>query len=265
MPLLHKIIRNEEMVLGDLMHRHSLDIRHTFLLKKKQSPPLEKNKEQIAESDKKAKETDAAIRQLLSEARQEAEAIIENARKEAGEIIAGACRQATSEAEKIKADAAREGRDKGYKEGMDAAMQEAASIKKQARAVLALAEEARREMLAGLKDEVRSLALEIAEKILNRELRASADAVLDIVHECLQLVANRSYVVLWVHPRDKEICEQQRDHLLGHLPPRAELHIMASDEVEPGGCVVETDYGKVDAKLSTRWQALLAALSEGSE
>lgn len=264
MPLLHKIIRNEEMVLGDLVHRHSLDIRHTFLLRKKQNPTAEDNKQAVG-TVQKTKETGAAIRKMLSEARQEAKAIIEKARKEADGIIADARRQAASEAEKIKADAAQEGRDKGYKAGMDAALQEAVAIKNQAKTVLALAEEARREKLAGLKDEVHSLVLEIAQKVLNRELQTSTDAVLDIVHECMQMVANRSYVVLWVNPRDKEICEQHRDQLLGHLPPRAELQIMASDDVEPGGCTVETEHGKVDARLSTRWQALLTALSEGSK
>lgn len=265
MPLSHKIIRYKEIILDDLSLKHSLDLRHRFTVHKTQDHPEQDEIKQVDETCEGNQEIDNTIQELLSGAKREAEDILQKARKNAVGIITGARQKAALEAEKIKEDAAGEGRDKGYNAGMDEAIKEASSIKSEAKAVLAQAEEARREKLAHIKDEVRCLALEIAEKLLNRELQTNAEAVMAIVDEAMQMVGNRPYVLLWVHSRDKQICEKHRDQLLGHLPPKAELQIMADDAVEPGGCVVETDYSKVDARLSTRWQSLLAAIKEESK
>lgn len=239
--------------MAELQDRYNLDLRHRFIVGNNGGDTAQQN--QAVES---------IPPDLLAEARREAKAIISRARQEASAIIEKAKQEATAEAEKIKTEAAGKGHAEGYRAGMEEARNEAEKIRAEARTVLARAEEARREKLAGLKTEIRNLALEIAEKLVNRELELDPDAVLAIVEESIQLVSNRKYVVLWVHPGEKEACEKHRERLLGHLPPRAELQIMTDEAVGRGGCVVETDYGKVDARLSTRWQALLKSINEGT-
>ncbi|SFQ97026.1 flagellar assembly protein FliH [Desulfoscipio geothermicus DSM 3669] len=250
MPLLHKIIRNRQSGISELQVRYNLDLRHHFI--------VGNNAGDMAQQ-KQAVESIPS--DLLAEARNEAKAIINRAQQAASTIIEKARQAATAEAEKINTEAAREGYAEGYRAAMEEARNEAKKIRAEARTVLARAEEARREKLASLKTEIRNLALEIAEKLVNRELELDPDAVLAIVKESIQLVSNRKYVVLWVHPAEKEMCEKHRERLLGHLPPRAELQIMTDEAVGRGGCVVETDYGKVDARLSTRWQALLKSFN----
>lgn len=195
----------------------------------------------------------------------EAGAIIEQAGTQAAAMIEEARRQAAEEANEIKTAAAREGYELGYQSALDEARQEAEKIRNEARRVLKQAEETRRQKLEHLKDEILALAVEMAEKIVTRELETRPDAVLSIAEEAILLAGSREQVVLWVNPAEMEICQARRDRLAALLPPRAELQIMTDETIEPGGCVVENEYGRVDARLSARWRNLLASLKEEAE
>ncbi|MBF7081962.1 flagellar biosynthesis protein [Desulfallas sp. Bu1-1] len=249
MPLLHKIIRHGGNGSGSLQGMYDLNIRHEFLFVRQEGEQIQAKQEWDANPD-----------QLIEKARREAGAIVDAAREQAASIIEQARQEAIAEAEKIKSAAAREGYDRGYREALEAARIETEKIMAGAGKVLAQAEQVRREKLTGLKDEILELALEIAEKILARELELHPDIVLNVAGEALQLVTNRKSVVLWVNPEDLQICENHRERLLNHLPPRAELQILTDEQIERGGCVVETDFGKVDARITAKWENLISAI-----
>jgi len=234
---LHKIIHNRETGNDNLHSRYNLHLKYNFIEQKSS-----------AESSPK-QNTDPS--ELLAEAQRQAEAVMEKARHEA-----------VVEAEHIKANAVREGYDEGYQSALEAAHAEAEKIRAEARAVLARAEEVRRRQLAGLKGNILELALEIAEKILARELELNPDAAVAIAEEAIQIASNRKYVVLWVHPEEVELYEKHRERLVRHLPPHSELQIMEDPTVERSGCVAENEFGRVDAQLSNRWQNLCSIIKE---
>ncbi len=257
MPSLLKIIRNGHRNVKWEAPHHNLTLRKIYDIetaRQLRSQPKE-NPEQ---------EQQALPEQLLDEAKKKAESIISKASEQASLILEEARQQASAEAEQLKKAASSEGYEQGYRSAIESAKKEAEQIKKQARDVLARAEENRRKTIEGLRKEVFDLAVEIAEKILARELKSHPETVLSIAEEAIQLAGNRKHVVLWVHPSELEICNVHKDRLVSHLPPRSNLQIMADETVEPGGCVVENEYGRVDARLSTRWQNLLASLAEGA-
>lgn len=252
--MFHRIIRSDRGE-SELRGLYDLTLKTAFLYERKKCAPKEK-------------QPDAAPRvtseQLLEQARRKAEAILGRAGEQASAMLEETRQQAAAEAETIKSTAAKEGYEQGYRSALEEARDEADKYRAQARQVLAGAEETRRQAIEGLKEEILTLAVAIAEKVLARELETHPDAVLNVAEEAVQLAGNRKYVVLWVNPAQLEICRAHRDQMAAHLPPRAELQIMADEAVEPGGCVVENEYGRVDAKLSTRWQTMLASLREGT-
>jgi flagellar assembly protein FliH len=198
------------------------------------------------------------------EARARSEEIINRARVEAGTIT----RRANSEAERIKKDAYREaydrglqeGRDQGCREGLEKAADEAGVIRDQARDVLDQAETIRRSTLEALEGEIIDLAREIAEKLLNRQLTLEPESVLDVVEEGLRLVADRVSVVLYVNPSELALVEGRKSELLALLPAKAEFRVLTDHSVQSGGCVIETERGRVDATLEKRREELLKAL-----
>ncbi|KUK82058.1 MAG: Flagellar biosynthesis/type III secretory pathway protein [Pelotomaculum thermopropionicum] len=188
------------------------------------------------------------------------EEIVSDARIKAGEIT----RRANSDAERIKKDAYREAFDRGlregYREGLEKAADEAGKIRAQAREVLDQAETIRRSTLEALEGEIIDLAREIAEKLLNLQLSLEPESVLGVAEEALRLVAGRTSVVLYVNPSELDLVESKKSAMLIQLPAKAELRVIADRSIQPGGCLVETERGRVDATLEKRREELFKAL-----
>jgi len=255
MPSLHRIIRKNEGA-GEPRGHYNLALRTEFTF---ETSRLSRQRDET--SGKYNELSDA----MLHQAQKEAEAIMDQAGVQAAAMLEEARRHAAAEAEKIKTFAAREGYEQGRQSALETAGQEAESIRKDAKKVLAQAEDMRRQKLEQLKEELLNLAIEIAQKIVTKELETSSDVVLSIAEEAILLTGSREHMVLWVNPSEFEVCQTRRDSLLALLPPRAELQIMTDPAIEPGGCVLENEYGKVDARLSNRWQNMLASLRQGTD
>lgn len=192
------------------------------------------------------------------------EETVSRARVTADEII----RQAQTEGEQIKQQAYRdafdkgrsEGSDEGYREGMARAEEEAAAIRAQAAEVLDQAEKIRRRTLEDLEQEIVDLARDIAERLLSAHLAIEPETVLNMAKESLHMVADRLNVVLYIDPTELELVKSKKEELQSLLPARAELQVIADSLIQPGGCRVETEQGRVDATMEARREALLKAL-----
>lgn len=197
----------------------------------------------------------------------QAEETISRARATADEIL----RQAQLESEEIKRLAYQraleqglgEGREKGYREGLARAEEEGQALRAQAREVLAQAEEYRRRTIDSLEPEIVDLAREIAERLLSTHLALDPGAVLQVAAESIRLVSDRQSIVLYVNPSEADLVKSKKEQIQNILPPRASVHVMADAAISPGGCLVETEQGLVDATLERRKAELLRALYGG--
>lgn len=205
-----------------------------------------------------------AVASLMAQAALQTEEIASRARASAEEII----RQAQLACEQIKQEAYQnafnqgqlEGSDAGYREGMAKAKEETATMRAQAAQVLEQTEKIRSHTLEALEQEIIDLAREIAEKLLSAQLALDPGKVLQVAVESLHLVAERLNVVLYINPMELELVKSRKGELLGALPPRAELQVIADPSVQTGGCRVETEQGWVDATMETRRKELIKAL-----
>ena len=162
--------------------------------------------------------------------------------KAEAERIIGDARQ---EAERLRAQAVVEGRERGLQavtELLTAAR--AASVKAQ----------------RSVTEDLRLLAVRIAEKILERELTLSPDAVVDIARAALTQAGTPRDVMLRVHPDDLKALERGRPRLLERCARAEVVHLRADASVTRGGCIVETELGTVDARLPLQLEAIERAL-----
>jgi type III secretion protein L len=87
------------------------------------------------------------------------------------------------------------------------------------------------------------LSTAIARKLVGEELRTHPDTIVRIVREALSTTRRAKEIAVKVHP-------SALPELKAALPPA--IQITPSDTVEPGGCVVESEFGIVDAQLDTQ-------------
>lgn len=163
-------------------------------------------------------------REILRQAREEAGRIREQAKK----ILAEAIEE--KEAER------NSGFEEGHQEGLAQLTERLVTL-----------EQEREELLKQQEKEIVEMVLAIAKKVVARELKKGAIA--DLVRQAIsQAVGDR--VVVRIHPDDKE--------KLGEVGSKLTLHL--DETITPGGCLVETELGTVDARLETQWKAIQKAL-----
>jgi flagellar biosynthesis/type III secretory pathway protein FliH len=183
----------------------------------------------------------AIVEAPVYDARLEAERLIAESRAQAERALA----LAEQDAERLRAQASAEGRERGL-----AAVTE----------LLVGARAAAARSRAGAEAELRSLAVRIAEKILGRELKLNADAVVDIVDQALRHAGEPKDVVLRVNPDDLAALERGKPRLVERCRNARAVALRADERVARGGCVIETELGVVDARLSTQLDAIERAL-----
>ncbi len=145
------------------------------------------------------------------------------------------------------------GREQGAAEGRRAAEGELASASAALGAALGRLAEERSRALAELRDGALRLALAVARRIVRAELEASAEAAARVVEGAVRHAHDSAVVRVRVHPGDKQRIEGV------HPDPGYEL--VADPAVGPGGCIVETECGDIDATVETQWEVLTSAIA----
>jgi flagellar assembly protein FliH len=156
--------------------------------------------------------------------------------------------------EDIEAEAHREGHARGYTEGLAKGRMAAQAEVARLRDVLAHLQQPVAELDRETESALVALMLELARRLVQQELAADPSKLVAIVRDA---VGHLSQPVrglrVRLHPDDAHVVS-------AHLPPQEpgeEWRVIADPSLMPGDCVVETENGRVDARLDTR-QAQLA-------
>ncbi len=163
-----------------------------------------------------------------------------------------------------------EGREKGYSEGHKAERERIeAEAAPMASLLRALAEEIglrRRSLLAEAREELLPLAIEIARKLVKKELRECPEVVLLNVRKAIDLAFRRTSLNVQVHPEDLTLVEKYVPDILSAFAGAGDLAVKAAEDVARGGCRVVSGTGVVDLRIESQIeiieQALFGSLSE---
>lgn len=146
-----------------------------------------------------------------------------------------------AEVEKIKEKAQQEGFEEGFKKWVEAI----AEMEKE---------------IARVHGEVEKMivpiAIKAAKKIVNKELEQSEDTIVEIVAGNLKAVSQHKQVTIYVNKKDLQTIEAQKPRLKEIFEHLESLSIRERADVEPGGCIIETEGGIINAQLENRWRIL---------
>lgn len=115
-----------------------------------------------------------------------------------------------------------------------------------------------------LAQDLLSLSIEIARRIIQQNLHIQPEQVLDVLHQALaQLGQTQATVTL--HPEDARLL---RAHLVEDetgtgITSGFTLHILEDARLHRGGCKVEAAGSQIDATLENRWHRVLDTLGAG--
>lgn len=173
----------------------------------------------------------------IFEARQSAQGILEEAQREKERILA--------EAQREREDVLAKAREQGRQEGLAQATELLLRAKMQAG-----------EMLAGQEKDVIALACRIAEKIIGRDIERQPELLVDMCASAIEQLRSARAMVLRVHPKTAQVLRARKPELIELIGRAVDLAIREDADVAPVGCIVQTEFGTVDAQLPTQFEML---------
>jgi type III secretion protein L len=171
------------------------------------------------------------------DARQSAQGILEEAQREKERIIA----EAQRERDEVLAKAREQGRQEGLAQSSE---------------IILRAKMQAGEILASQEKDVIQLACKIAEKIIGRDLEREPELLMDMCANAIEQLRSAKSMVLRVHPKTAQVLRARKPELMELIGRAVDVAIREDPEVAPVGCIVQTEFGSVDAQLPTQFEML---------
>ena len=167
----------------------------------------------------------------------EAYEVLERIKKEADQYR----KEIVAECENIKEKAYKEGYDNGY----NAWAEHLANLEKEA-------EKIKKEM----QTIIIPVALKAAKKIVAKELELSPETIVSIVESKLKAVSQHKKVSIFVNKNELEIIEKNKPRLKELFENLETFSIRERNDVAPGGCIIETEIGIINAQMEHSWEGI---------
>jgi flagellar assembly protein FliH len=178
---------------------------------------------------------------------------VKTAKEGVKELLKDALDKAKRQATDIKSYAKKEGYDSGYEEGFkkgeDAAREDFSPFLETIQGLISDLTGFRKNMYDQLEREMVKMVVDLAKKVIHFEFSTRDDAVQEMIRLAVQSVLDRESMVIKINPSDKGYAESFRPELHHLFSEIKNITFEAHSGVERGGCVVETNFGVVDARI----------------
>ncbi|MFQ3619995.1 MAG: flagellar assembly protein FliH [Spirochaetales bacterium] len=185
---------------------------------------------------------------IRKEAEEEAERIIEQARQKAEEILTEAKVRAASEEMEIKKKAREEGREEGFNAGKA----EVERLIERLHVILSKAIEKRNEILTETEAQIVHLILQIARKVVKVISENQKNIVMNNVLQALRKLKSKSDITIRVNLKDLQLVTEHAKEIVDLIENVKSVTVLEDASVDPGGCIIETDFGEIDARIATQ-------------
>ena len=113
-----------------------------------------------------------------------------------------------------------------------------------------------------LQKQILPLALKAAKKIVGEQISLNPETIVEIVIQTLLPVSQNHRFNIYVNKVDKEILEAQKPRIKSIIEQIQVLTIQERNDISPGGCIIETETGIINASIENQWRALESAFEK---
>jgi flagellar assembly protein FliH len=182
------------------------------------------------------------------EAENEAERTRQSGEQERERLIA----EAEERARKIE----QEARERGYQDGHEAGIQdgktEVQRVIERFHVVLSKAIERRNEIIRESESQVISLVLSIAKKVIKVISENQRNVVINNIVQSLKKLQQKSDVIVRVNLDDLKVATRHKEDILKMAERVQNITIAEDSTIDKGGCIIETDFGEIDARIASQ-------------
>ena len=215
-----------------------------------------KKAEEAAFAEVKRQTDQAQI--IKSDAEQAASKIIEDAKLEAERII----QEASVEKENIKATAHQDGYKEGHEQGFMEGQNEVNRLVERVHKIVESVKVRREEILCETEQQIVELVLLMTRKVVKIISENQKTVVLSNVLAALKKIRTRGNITLRVNTEDLKLTTAHVDEFIKRIENVNGISVIEDSSVDRGGCIVETDFGAIDARISSQLAELESKIME---
>ncbi len=161
----------------------------------------------------------------------------------------------------VEKNAYKEGFQQGEKAGMEIAEKKVEAVMRRYAEAIHQFGKLKASLYTQVEHEVVKLAVEVAKKIVHREIQADQEIIQTLVKVALSHVAEKSAVTVHLSPIDYNFLLEHRAEL--SQGDGRDVVLLADKSIERGGCLIQTECGQVDARIEEEFQEVEHAFFKG--
>lgn len=203
------------------------------------------------------------LRKEVEALNQEAETRYEEAQRvkeEAEQDAAQRIEAAEAQIEAIRSKAHQEGFEAGHKEGLEKRYEEAAGSLEQIETALQDITNYRRQVNVYMEKEGIRLAVLVAKKIVQQELKVNKQVILKLLARTLSQTKETGEFRVWLNPQDLEFATAARKSLEKYIGDDQRLTLRPNPDLPVGSAQIETDQSMIDLTLAQQFHHIESQL-----
>jgi len=152
------------------------------------------------------------------------------------------------------------GREEGYKEGQAEVMR----LIDRLGTIVSTAVDIRDDIIRSSEKLMTEMILMIARKVIKDEIVERREVVINNIREAIKRVKDRDRIDIRVNFADLDMTTAHKDELIKMMESLKKVNIYEDSRVDRGGCIIETDVGAIDARISTQLDTIEEAIRNAS-
>lgn len=202
----------------------------------------------------------AVLEQRIEEAKQrafeEAHLILKEAESKAKQII----KLALDKQNEIENQGYQKGFDKGFEEGTKEANNQLSETLIEASKILNSIEKERKEALEDEEERVFKIILELARKLFKKDFQYYPDISKEFIRSAISRLEHKSTVNLIINSSIAHKINEIKNLIVAETPGLENITITASEQVNPGDMIVESNKERLDYRLDSILDELILSI-----
>ena len=215
-------------------------------LAQEEADKIKKEAERVAFEEVKRKNNQA--QRIRQEAEDEAKRILEEARKQASDLEA----EIRGRVERVEKEAQLKGEEQGREQGYQEGRGEVQRLIENLQRIITTAIERRNQIIEESESQLINLVLQISQKVIKVLSENQKNVVIKNVIQSMRKLKGRGDVVIRVNLADLELTSAHVGDFLKMVENVKSITVLEDSSVDKGGCIIETDFGQIDARISSQ-------------
>ncbi len=206
----------------------------------------------------KIKESSDLYESKLQQAETESNNIINKAKEQAEMII----QDAKSQANEVLESARSKGEEDGWEEGFSRGEEEVNRLITRLNRILSSTIQKRNEVVEEAEAQIIDIIVAVARKVVKTITETHKNIVVEQIKQALSKLKGRAEITIRINVEDLMMTTKHKKDFIQMVEGIENVKILEDNSVDKGGCIINTDFGSIDARISSQLSELEQKIKE---